>query len=51
MDTNYAGFWPRAAASIVDNLICAIPSWIIIFLDSSGHRQPDGNVVLCSRTD
>jgi len=36
LDTDYAGFWPRVAASIVDSMICAIPSWIIMFLDKSG---------------
>ncbi len=36
LDTDYAGFWPRVAANIVDSMICTIPSWIIIFLAKSG---------------
>lgn len=43
LDTDYAGFWPRVAASIVDSIIITIPSWIIVFLDSSGI----GGIAFC----
>lgn len=36
METNYAGFWPRVAAAIIDNLIFTIPLGIIIWFDISG---------------
>jgi uncharacterized RDD family membrane protein YckC len=36
LDTDYAGFWPRVAASIVDSMIWTIPSWIIMILDKTG---------------